>query len=258
LCLYDSSQSIIGSGFVSTYQHFAAKKPGGEPSVELKNAVHGSGLYIYESLARMKQRYYNLTYYGDAGEKLDQDTSDEEVVELDEEAAMVYGEKNISLGLSFKADPIRSPWKDGTWAKNYKNYISEVSMSYLFDDATTLNSKATTVLRHNCDYKNYAKMEIVSDFNGTAHFGMLQEGDKHFASDRDFTTSWKNPALEMDEDYRGVYHIDRKMVHEVPYERIQEDQGWLPCCNGGFFEMLMLDPAYHSAEKIFNSSLQGC
>jgi hypothetical protein len=90
-------------------------------------------------------------------------------------------------------------------------------------------------------------MKLVEDVtDGKAHIGVLQANDNYaslMAEDgpdfADYSLSnvksaWKNPSIEIDEDYWGTYHIEKNMTLEVPYHLIQKKEDWLPCCFGGY------------------------
>ena len=44
-------------------------------------------------------------------------------------------------------------------------------------------------------------------------------GSNAFAATK---SAWKNPSIEIDEDYWGTYHIEKNMTLEVPYHLIQK------------------------------------
>ena len=43
-------------------------------------------------------------------------------------------------------------------------------------------------------------------------------GSNAFAAKK---SAWKNPSIEIDEDYWGTYHIEKNMTLEVPYYLIR-------------------------------------
>ena len=66
-------------------------------------------------------------------------------------------------------------------------------------------------------------------------------------------SAWRNPSIEIDEDYWGTYHIEKNMTLEVPYHLIQKKDDWLPCCFGGFNDMNYIDKkAFKSATGVFD------
>jgi len=95
----------------------------------------------------------------------------------------------------------------------------------------------------------YTQMKLVEDVtDGKAHIGVLQanenfantvsedadtigEGEVSFVNHK---SAWKNPSIEIDEDYWGTYHIEKNMTLEVPYHLIMKGEDWLPCCFGGY------------------------
>ncbi|MDD1740215.1 MAG: hypothetical protein LUQ30_05235, partial [Methanothrix sp.] len=64
---------------------------------------------------------------------------------------------------------------------------------------------------------------------------------------------WKDPAIEIDEDYWGTYHIEKNMTLEVPYHIVCKKDDWLPCCFSGFDDMNPLDKkVFKSATGVFD------
>jgi len=105
-------------------------------------------------------------------------------------------------------------------------------------------------------------MKIEEDVtDGKAHIGVLQGSSTFVGSqmnalaDDDISlaaaTAWRKPAIEIDEDYWGTYHIEKNMTLEVPYKRTELAQDWLPCCFGGWNDMNYRD------QKGFGKSTKG-
>ena len=72
-------------------------------------------------------------------------------------------------------------------------------------------------------------------------------------------TAWYKPALEIDEDYWGTYHVEKNMTLSVPYSRNKPTYDWLPCsCMttpggiGGWNDMFPTDQKAHSAKGFFD------
>ncbi len=77
----------------------------------------------------------------------------------------------------------------------------------------------------------YTQMKLVEDVtDGKAHIGVLQ-ANTNFADVNPWTggpdafaakkSAWRNPSIEIDEDYWGTYHIEKNMTLEVPYHLIR-------------------------------------
>jgi hypothetical protein len=102
------------------------------------------------------------------------------------------------------------------------------------------------------------KMNVNEDMtDGKAHIGVLQASDNSAsiggANVLNQKSALQNPAIEIDEDYWGTYHIEKNMTLEVPYHLIQKGDDWLPCCTGGFADMNYEDKKpFKSATGIFD------
>jgi len=65
--------------------------------------------------------------------------------------------------------------------------------------------------------------------------------------------AWRNPAIEIDEDYWGKYHLEKNISLEVPYQVVSTAEDWLPCCFGGWSDMNYFDQkGMRSAKGIFD------
>ena len=91
--------------------------------------------------------------------------------------------------------------------------------------------------------------------DGQVHIGALQgnnpSGDPDSIADPSSTT-WKNPAIEIDEDYVGTFHIEKNMTISVPAVRVQRDVGWLKCCGYSRPGLTEDDLSRTSPESIFD------
>lgn len=97
--------------------------------------------------------------------------------------------------------------------------------------------------------------ETVTD--GKIHFGVLQGSDASgqnvgFGRTDPLIDAWKKPAMEIDEDYIGTYHIYKNMTISTHYSRELMSNSWQNCCGQGYFDM---DQQYTSSvneDRVFN------
>jgi hypothetical protein len=255
---YDHDQVINGSGFVNIYQHYNDYKPdelaspkGSGVFLKLDKMIHGSGSYSYESDGEAKQTYHHHSAWNEGDETIETEAR----IKLDEQAKMIYREKDFLFGLSFKALHLKSLWDDKTDIKNY--YLRQgFAFNSRFDYATEINKSAFT------DISLFSgEMTTDSDFNGSAHFGALDNignpdpYNSIITTDwKSITTSWKNPSIDMDEDYVGAYHIKRHAAIRKVYNPVLNEDEWLPCCFSGFSDISNIDRNYFSADNIFDCS----
>ena len=78
--------------------------------------------------------------------------------------------------------------------------------------------------------------------NGKVDIGVLSGSDGH---------AWKNPAIEIEEEYIGTYHITKNFAINNSYSRNSFADGWLDCC-GAIYDIYPQKPVLLSADDVFN------
>jgi hypothetical protein len=197
----------------------------------------------------------------------------ENCIQFKEDVSMVYAPMRIAVGTGYyAANPLdySSLLKEKTWVKNYR---AGTSMHHEVEYAHALDKELELVVKEKFNYTydpetigvGYTQMKVNEDMtDGKAHIGVLQASE-NFANLNTISqqpggtignmhmSAWRNPAIEIDEDYWGTYHIEKNMTLEVPYHLIQKKEDWLPCCFGGFADMNTLDKkAFKSATGVFD------
>jgi len=249
---FDFEQSVQGNGYFVTYLYAKAG------NVAVKNYAHGSGSLNAESTLtyqNLDQKTHNV--YSDYNDFA------QDCIQFKEDVAMVYAPMRISVGTGYyAANPLdySSLLKEKTWVKNY---LAGTSMHHEVEYAHALDKELEIVAKDKMNYTwdpelesvGYTQMKIVEDVtDGKAHIGVLQ-ANENFLNQRDLDdldysnpeiatagmgigrSAWRNPSIEIDEDYWGTYHIEKNMTLEVPYHLIQKGEDWLPCCFGGYLTM---------------------
>lgn len=260
---FNFEQSVQGNGYFMTYLY---AKSG---NIAVKNYAHGSGSIDNE--ATLTYQLWNkktrdaYTDYNDFAQNC---------IQFKEDVAMVYAPMRIAVGTGYyAANPLdySSLLKEKTWVKNYRAGTSmhhEVEYAHALDKELNIDVKEK--FNHTYDPEwvgiGYTRMTINEDVtDGKAHIGVLQ-ANENFASNDDImdysgaaqsiaakVSAWKNPSIEIDEDYWGTYHIEKNMTLEVPYHLVQKSDDWLPCCFGGFEDMHTSDAKYlKSAAGVFD------
>jgi len=244
---FNFEQSVQGNGYFMTYLY---AKSG---NVAIKNYAHGSGsldseaLLTYQHLNRSTHNAYS-----------DYNDFEQNCIQFKEDVAMVYAPMRIAVGNGFyAANPLdySSLLKEKTWVKNYRAGTSmhhEVEYAHALDKELSIDAKEK--INHTYDPEwvsvGYTGMTINEDVtDGKAHIGVLQANEDIaglLGTADDLMNSkvagmknsaWRNPAIEIDEDYWGTYHIEKNMTLEVPYQLVQKGEDWLPCCFGGYLTM---------------------
>ena len=264
---FSFEQSVQGNGYFMNYMYVRAD------NLAMKNYAHGSGSINNEMI--LNSFDYNKTDWPVAEDWIDRDIA---CIQFKEDNAMVYAPMRMAIGNGFyAANPVdfSSLLKEKTWVKNYlagSSMHHEVEYAHALDKELELVAKENETNIYDPTYTRvaYTQMKINEDVtDGKAHIGVLQQ-----ANDRLFSTSdigkdladpkfgavgpkgpyaWKNPSIEIDEDYWGTYHIEKNMTLEVPYKKKYTSDDWLPCCSGGYLTM----PTYYQAgSKGFGSNVK--
>lgn len=86
--------------------------------------------------------------------------------------------------------------------------------------------------------------------SGKVHIGVLSGDGSAGKSGNSgaylMSGAWKNPAIEIDEEYTGTYHISKNFTINKSFA-----DGWLNCC-GGSYIVYLPDPVLLSADDVFN------
>jgi hypothetical protein len=254
---FNFEQSVQGNGYFMTYIY---AKSG---NIAMKNYAHGSGSLNSEALLTYQQLEQKSrdasTDYNDFAQNC---------IQFKEDVAMVYAPMRIAVGTGYyAANPLEyaSLLKEKTWVKNYRAGTSmhhEVEYAHALDKELELTVKEKFNYTWDPIWENigYTNMKIVEDVtDGKAHIGVLQANEgfagqmnngvmdpgKYGANMKN--SAWRNPSIEIDEDYWGTYHIEKNMTLEVPYNLVQKGEDWLPCCFGGY---LTIPTAYLGDAKL--------
>jgi len=250
---FDFEQSVQGNGYFMTYLY---AKSG---NVAVKNYAHGSG-----SLSSEATLTYQTLYKKNHQNYADYNDFYQNCIQFKEDVAMVYAPMKIAVGTGYyAANPLdySSLLKEKTWVKNYRAGTSmhhEVEYAHALDKELNIDVKEKFNYTYDPVFEGvaYTRMMVNEDVtDGKAHIGVLQ-ANRDFASSNptlentnlvdpkvvNFRNSaWRNPSIEIDEDYWGTYHIEKNMTLEVPYYRKTTLDNWLPCCFGGFDDMTAVD-----------------
>jgi len=260
---FNFEQRVQGNGYFMTYLYAKAG------AVEMKNYAHGSGslnseaTLTYQALDTKTHNVYS-----------DYNDFYQDCIQFKEDVAMVYAPMKIAVGNGYyAANPLdySSLLKEKSWIKNY---LAGTSMHHEVEYAHALDKELEMVGKDKVNWTydpeltsvGYTQMKVNEDVtDGKAHIGVLQANDNYAAlmaqqgpaatvyTLENRKSAWKNPAIEIDEDYWGTYHIEKNMTLEVPYHWIAKKDDWLPCCFGGFDDMNTLDKkAFKSATGIFD------
>ncbi len=273
---FNFEQSVQGNGYHMSYIYAKAG------ATAMKNYAHGSGSLDSEATLtwqHVTEKTHNV--YSDYFDHY------QDCIQFKEDVAMVYAPMRIAVGTGYyAANPLdySSLLKERTEAKNY---LAGTSMVHEIEYAHAIDKELDLVVKDKINYTydpeilsvGYTQMKVTEDVtDGKVHIGVLQANDnfvgKMLARDNkspgwqpkdiselltgfdDLSTRkvmWKDPAIEIDEDYWGTYHIEKNMTLEVPYHVVCKKDDWLPCCFSGFDDMSPMDKkVFKSATGVFD------
>lgn len=245
---FNYEDSVTGNGYSVSYNEIATQVPHDDghrdrfADVYLQTKGHGSGSTEQESIIVSNESIINQT-------SPDMIFAFGLIATLDNRS-MVYGPYNISIGRGYyAARPLNfnSLLGDKT---QIKNYASETSMIQETKYAKAINKDllAKVEYEHYNDTdempsKGLARSLMNLDMgvtSGTAHIGMLQGNITLDSLDRD-KNAWNKPNIAIDEDYTGTFNLATKMNLTLPVTEILSEDEWLPCCSGGWTDMMNTD-----------------
>jgi hypothetical protein len=239
--LFNYEDSISGSGNFVSNNKIVAQGPHADPrvlsrlaDVYLQKMTHGSGSIERESIitsteSRRTQVDPDVIYTFGLIAALDNNS-------------MVFGPQTMSIGTGYyDTHPVNfnSLLGDKT---QIKNYASKTSMGQEINYAHGIYTDQVASVEDDYYDTGVAKSLTRSLMNlnggvtsGTAHLEMLQGGSRKSKS------AWSNPDIDVDQVYTGTFEFATKMNLTVPvYKSVSEDY-WLPCCSGGWEDMMNSD-----------------
>jgi hypothetical protein len=92
---------------------------------------------------------------------------------------------------------------------------------------------------------------------GKVHIGALQGSDASGrGAGRDgrgpTTSAWKNPSIEIDEEYIGTYHISKNITFSKSDRKLVSIDSWLDCCYDNYLDIFPPNPVSISADDVFS------
>ncbi|MCP1391685.1 MAG: hypothetical protein J5I35_02895 [Methanothrix harundinacea] len=253
-------QDVEGVGFAMVYQKVNTE------SLQLKNYMHGSGsmdaaFLIYSNQSSISGDLQDQNTLVDVSTK--GVTAHAENISFVEQNEMTYSPMAMVYGTGYYAEnPIvyNSKLKERTEAKNYDGSCSAegVSMLHQIEYASAF-VKDIGVELQNIDKwppksgyyspkpkkgSSLTKMKIEEDVTeGSVHVGQLvakmSEG------------GWKNPLIEIDENYAGSFKITKNMAICTSCTGSKTRKDWLSCCFGGYDGMDDADKCW-GEEEVFD------
>jgi hypothetical protein len=91
--------------------------------------------------------------------------------------------------------------------------------------------------------------------SGKVHIGVLSgdgfAGRNGNSAADPMSSAWKDPAIEIEEEYIGTYNISKNFTVNNSYAKKRVMDGWLSCC-GESFVIYPSEPVFISVDDVFN------
>lgn len=246
---FNYEDRVTGDGYYANNNEIATQVPhddghrGRLADVYLQARGHGSGSIEQESIIVSNESIINQT-------NPDMIFTFGLIATLDNRN-MVYGPYNISIGRGYYSSrPLNfnSLLGDKT---QIKNFASETSMIQEIKYAKAINKDllAKVEYEHYNDTdempsKGLARTLMNPDLSvtsGIAHIGMLQGNISTLDSLGPDRSAWYNPNIAIDEYYTGTFNLTTRMNLTLPVSTNVSEDEWLPCCSGGWMDLMDSD-----------------
>lgn len=253
-------QDVSGNGYAMVHQNVNT------PTLELQNYMHGSGSVDVATLISSNEsvnKYYPQDV--DTQVYLPAEYAYSGNISFLEQNEMVYSPVTMAYGTGYYAEhPItyNSKLKERTWGKSYQEGVSmqhqiEYASAFNKDIGVDLECKEpvpTTGTKYSTSPESgvgLARMRIEEEVTeGVVHISELAADTDE---DGDFTEdhAWKNPKIEIDENYVGTFTITKNMEFCATKYAKKVRPDWLSCCIGGY-ETIEDDDKIWDESKVFS------
>lgn len=173
--------------------------------------------------------------------------------------SMIYAPQSMPIGNGYyAAHPVNFSSLLGD-AAQIKNYASETSMGHEIEQAHAVNMDLMAKVEDDYSGWNPSKglgrtlMNLGGGVtSGTARIRMLQGDTSDFGKIGKIASH--NPNIDVEEDYTGTFDILTKMNLTLPVTKVVSEDSWLPCCSGGWVDMMNPDKKGFGADakRIFD------
>ena len=264
---FDMQQNVNGMGFFASYRRMLMSDAVGTEGrfnngVEAGSNAHGSGEVDSELLLYAESSYYNKTWingaYDEDGEIIEDDEDAASIINTNETSNSIYSRISMPIGTGYYAKNAFAFDSRIDWSNWVKNRDAMNSISNEIQDASSLDLKLNAPL--NTTTTGMKLMEDVVD--GKARFVAVQyaglpKDEEPEDGAADFVPgaamkAWHSPEFVLDEEYTGTYHIAEDLTMKIDEDDSEDEDDWLPCCSGGFFDMNRMDIKARNVKGIFD------
>jgi len=144
------------------------------------------------------------------------------------------------------------------------NANSATSMSHEVGFAREVSGKTEYVVSSSSSQSDYGIINSATTHmqidetvtSGRVHIGVLSGSDSSAGRNGNsgidpIVSAWKNPAIEIEEEYIGTYHISKNFTISDSYAKRSASDGWQSCC-GKSYDIYLPEPVLISADDVFN------
>jgi hypothetical protein len=261
---HEMTDDVTGQGYVMEYKKINTN------NLSLLEYFHGSGnMDLADVLNSQQKSTQTSTYYylDNNGQWVKGWKGACSVVSYTRQYDNIQTPTTFAYGTGYyAANPIsyNSLLKDKTVAKSYQESASmhrqvEYARALKGDIAVDINCTGPT---DKADGKGILSMRIDDDVTqGTLHIGELlaqpmKKGGYIVEPKTKNQLGWKDPIIEVDNDYIGNFQVQKTMKLEVTKYKQSWGEDWLPCCGGGFFDLPSwnFDKQYAGQKGVFDCS----
>jgi hypothetical protein len=264
---HEMTDDVTGEGYAMEYKKVNTN------NLSLWEYFHGSGSMDMADILNSEQKtLHSNSYWVYNWEKTkggydfrEKPSGANSVISYTRQYDNVQSPTSFAWGTGYYAsNPIgfNSLLKDKTVAKSYQESALmhrqvEYARALKGDIAVEMNCTGATVTT---DGKGLISMKIDDDVTqGTLHIGELlaqpmNKGGYQVSPKVKNQLGWKDNIIEIDNDYIGNFHVQKTMKLEMSKSKSTWADDWLPCCGGGFFDMLSynFDKQYAGQKGIFD------
>jgi len=226
------AQDVEGDGYAMVYQKVNTK------TLQLQNYMHGSGTMDVATIINSSQEENTKWSYSSTTNTWSKTKVQWGEISFVEQNEMTYGPRSFAYGTGYYAEnPIvfNSKLKEKTQGKNYQDDVG-TSMHHQIEYASAFQKDIGVNLECKDGYKldgdkgyGLAEMNIEETVTeGTVHIGELMTDPER---------GWKDPLIEIDENYVGTFAIQKNMKVCAEKSKPYGVTDWLSCCIGGYGEM---------------------
>jgi hypothetical protein len=271
---HEMTDDVTGEGYAMEYKKVNTN------NLSLLEYSHGSGTLDMADILNSEQKtthansYWVYNFESGKYDFREKPSGANSVISYTRQYDNIQSPTAFAWGTGYyAANPIvfNSLLKDKTVAKSYQESALmhrqvEYARALKGDIAVDINCTGATVAS---DGKGTLSMRIDDDVTqGMLHIGELLYNPKlvKFQVSKDtkgnavygfgHLSALKDPIIEVDNDYIGNFRVQKTMKLEISKSKSSWAEDWLPCCHGGFFDMLSynFDKQYAGQKGIFDCS----